>query len=169
VALDVLRLFNRPVALAVSSSIRFNLNDFHNYGAPISTEVEAGLRFFRNIIGQSAPYESSNLTMPVPQKSCQRAICPVDKISHQLLSACARLSGGGKMSLTELENLRQRTRGMNPISEQDLSKLHLICAEGYIRLACADDALTHLQSIQFDPSFNAWAQSRLEDISTHGT
>jgi hypothetical protein len=164
-ALEVLRLFNRPVALAVSSSIRFNLNDFHDYGTAIAMELETGLRFFRSIIGGSTTDESPSLVvMPAPQKASKRAVCPVDQVSHRLLDACARLSGGGRMSLTELEAIRQHTRGMIPVSEQDLAKIHVICAEGYMRCTRAADALLHLQAIQFDPSFKDWAQRRLENM-----
>jgi len=53
---------------------------------------------------------------------------------------------------------------MIPVSEQDLAKIHVICAEGYICLDRAADARWHLQAIQFDPSFNDWAQRRLEGI-----
>jgi hypothetical protein len=44
-ALEVLKLFNRPLALAVSGSILFNLNDFHDHGTTTATELEIGLGF----------------------------------------------------------------------------------------------------------------------------
>lgn len=163
-ALQVLQFFNRRVALAVSSSIRFNLNDFHDYGTATATELETGLRFFRSIIGGNTSKTSpSPHQVPVPQKSSKRAVCPVDQITHRLLSACTRLSGGN-MSLAELETLRQLTRGTVAVSEQDLAKVHVMCAEGYMRLARPADARWHLQAIQFDPSFKDWAQRRLEGI-----
>jgi hypothetical protein len=168
-AFEVLRFFSRPVALAVSSSIRFNLNDFHDYGIATATELEASLQFFRSITsGPTTGEPSSPATAQAPQQFAQRAVCPVDRVSHLLLCACTCLSRGGTMSLAELETLRQHTRGMAPVSEQDLAKIHVICAEGYRRLACAADARWHFQAIQFHPLFKDWAQRHLEDMSPHG-
>jgi hypothetical protein len=168
-ALEVLRLFHRPVALAVSSTIRFNLNDFHDYGTATATELEIGLRFFRSITGSPPTSASPRPTVgPTPPTSSKHAVCPVDHISYHLLHACTRLAGGGTMSLAELEALRQYIiRGLTPVSEQDLAKIHVICAEGYMRLAQVANALWHLQAVQFPPSFKDWAQRRLEDISSY--
>jgi hypothetical protein len=157
------------VALAVSNSIRFNLNDFHDPGIVTATELETGLQFFRSITsGPTAGMSSRPAAVPALQQSFKRAVCPVDRVSHLLLCACARLSCGGTTSLAELEALRQHTRGMVPISEQDLAKIHVICAEGYLRVGCAADARWHLQAIQFDPPFKDWAQRQLEDMSSYG-
>lgn len=166
-ALEVLILFNRPVALAVSGSIRFNLNDFHDHGTRTASELETGLRFFRDITGQVAGETQTHAPSGQGPPS-RHAICPVDRVSHCLLSACDRLVRGRKLSLAELEGLRQLTRGMTPVSEQDLAKVHVICAEGYLRLARANDAVPHLRAIQFDPSLKAWAQRQLNAVSPHG-
>lgn len=166
-ALEVLKPFNRPVALAVSGSIRFNLNDFQDHGTITAIELETGLNFFRTITGQvaiGAVSGPSSGQAPLPQ----RAICPVDRISHRLLFACERLAKYGGLSLAELESLRQLTRGMAPVSEQDLSKVHVLCAEGYLRLARADDAVPHLRAIQFDPVLKIWAQRQMNAVSPHG-
>ena len=166
-ALEVLKLFNRPVALAVSGSIRFNLNDFHDHGTTTAKELAIGLHFFGNITRQVAG--EVKIREPSGHRhSSRRAICPVDQVSHRLLTSCDRLARGGKLALAELEALRQLTRGMALVSEQDLAKVHVICAEGYLRLARADDAVPHLQAIQFDPSLKNWAQYQLNAVSPHG-
>jgi hypothetical protein len=166
-ALETLRPFHRPVALAVSSSIRFNLNDFHDNGIATATELEAVLWFFRSITGESVTGKTLNPVAPVPQVSSMRAICPVDQVSHRLLFASNHLSGGEKLSPDDLHELQKLTGSVTPISEQDLAKIHVICAEGYLRLTRASDALPHLRAIQFDPSFKDWAQRHLEDIATY--
>lgn len=159
-ALDVLRLFNRPVAFAVSSSIRFNLNDFQDHGHVAAIELDTGLLFFRTI-KNAATNSIETPTSFNPENAHRYAICPVDKVSGHLLSACISLTGDGGLSLAALESLQQLTRGDNSISEQDLSKIHVLCAEGYRRLERIADASIHLQAIQLDPSFGNWARGLL--------
>jgi hypothetical protein len=168
-ALEVLRFFNRPVALTVSSSIRFNLNDFHDHGVESATEIETGLRFFRGItVGNSAGGTDGNVHA-TPKLHSAPAVCPVDQVTHRLLSACASLNQAGNLSLGGLESLRQLTRGTIPLSDQDLAKIHVICAVGYLRLARAADAIPHLRAVQFDPSLKEWAQLQLNSVSLHET
>lgn len=166
-ALEVLRHFNRPVALAVSNSIRFNLNNFVDYSSSNVNELETALSFFRSIIKEPTVRSVSSVT-PNPQRLFAPAVCPVDNVTSHLLVACARLSDDGKLSLSDLQFLRQLTRGMFPVSEQDLTKVHVICAEGYLRLGRTLDAILHLRAIQFDPPFSYWAQNFLEDLKTNG-
>ncbi len=168
-ALEVLRLFPRPVALAVCSSIRFNLNDFAEHGAGGAAEIETGLRFFRRITSPGASTKKAGGKERPPKAWSKPAVCPVDQVTHRLLAACASLEGDGQLSLAELEALRQLTRGTVPVSEQDLAKVHIICAEGYLRLGRAPDALPHLRAIQFVRPFNDWAQQQLNPDSTNGT
>lgn len=166
-ALEVLRLFNRPVPLAVSGSIRFNLNDFNDYGVFTAPTLETALKFFRAICTTTGINVTGESALPSALQRNDFKICPVDKITHRLLKVCESLAGDRKLSMYELEALRQLTRGMVPVSEQDLSKIHVICAEGYFRLDRHSEALPHLQAIQFDPMLKSWSQSRLEDILLH--
>jgi hypothetical protein len=169
-ALEVLRHFKRYVPLAVCGSVRFILNDFHDQTAETADDLEIGLSFFRSIIGGEVVQTSTAAAKSTgQQKYHERAVCPLDMISHRLLSACRRLVPDGALSLAELEGLRQLTRGSVPVSEQDLAKIHVICAEGYIRLGASMDAFPHLQAIQFVRPFNNWAQRQLGSFSSHGT
>lgn len=168
-ALEVLRRFQRPVALAVCSSIRFNLNDFADHGAGGAVEIETGLRFFRNITSTGAPRKNAGEEERSPKARSKPAVCPVDQVTHRLLVACASLESDGQLPLAELEALRQLTRGTMPVSEQDLAKVHVVCAEGYLRLGRMPDALPHLRAIQFVRPFNDWAQQQLNPDSPHGT
>lgn len=168
-ALDIVRLFQRPIALVVSSSIRFNLNDFHDYGTATATELDVALRFFRHLTSDAAIGGIRPWAAPRSQVRSTRAVCPIDLLSHRVLSACGRLARGDGLSAAELDDLEQRTRTTTPLSEQDLAKVHVICAEGYLHLDRPSDALPHLRAIQFDPSFKDWAQRRLEDIVIYGS
>jgi|GEM_PF-1175849 len=167
-ALETLKYFNRPVALAACGSIRFNLNNFYECDITTAAELEIGLRFFGSLAMKGAAVTDEHELSGQGQSS-RCAICPVDQVSHRLLSACNGLAGGGNLSLAELEALRQLTRGIGPVSEQDLVKIHVICAEGYLRLAQATDAVPHLRAIQFDPSFKNWAQHQLDNMTHYGS
>jgi hypothetical protein len=160
-AMEVLRLFPRPVALAVCSSIRFNLNDFADHGDGGAAEIETGLRFFRRITSTDAPGKRTGEKERRTKPRSKPAVCPVDQVTHQLLEACVTLDDDGRLALAELEALRQLTRGTVPVSEQDLAKVNVVCAEGYLRLGRAPDALPHLRAIQFVRPFNVWAQQQL--------
>lgn len=168
-ALEILRHFNRPVALAVSSSIRFNLNDFHDYGMAMATELEAALQFFRKCINLPIGAEPVSREIPMPplQNGTPHPICPIDQVTHHLLTTCGRLSNGGTLSQAQLEELRQLTRGRTMVSTHDLAKVHVICAEGYLRLGRVSDALSHLHAVQFDSVFKDWTQHRLEEITQY--
>jgi hypothetical protein len=165
-ALEVLRLFHRPVALAVSGSIRFNLNDFSAGAPPTTPDLAIGLNFFKGVC-HAGQQDLACLVLQDPSKRANSAVCPVDETTARILAACRSLDTESGLSLTELEALRQLTRGTAPVSEQDLAKIHVICAEGYLRLGFKNDALPHLHAIRFDPMLKQWAHCRLEEYSNH--
>ena len=169
-ALEVLRLFpNRPVALAVVKSICFNLNAFHDDNSAPATDLDVALQFFRRAVGTAVVEESATgLPLGGPFAATQ-AICPVDQVSHRMLVACNRLTNAGGMPLSDLEELQHLNRGAFPISEQDLAKIHVICATGYRQLGHTEAARTHLKAIQFDASFSRWAQHQLEELANYGS
>jgi hypothetical protein len=166
-ALEVLKRFDRPVALAVCSCIRFNLNDFNDHGCAVAAELETGLRFFRSIINESDSDGAHDQMLPAVQKS-SKPICPVDVTSHRLVSACDQLSGGKAMPLGDIQALQELPRGTAPVSSQDLAKVHVICAESWLRIDRPIDALPHLRAIRSDPSLKDWSQRQLNGISSHG-
>ena len=159
-ALNVLSRFDRPVALAVCSIIRFNLNDFNHYGDVPAAEIDTSLCFFRNIRDNNQ--DSLNIISPHPPTMVRHEICPVDHITGHIFSSCMRLIRNGKLSLTELESLRKLTRGNNPVSEQDHTKIHVLCTYGYFHLGRMTEAREHIRHFQFDYSFKAWATNVLD-------
>lgn len=165
-ALEVLRLFHRPVALAVSGAIRFNLNDFSGDAPLAAPDLAFGLRLFKGAC-HADQRDSTDLALPDTVKRADCAVCPVDQVTARLLAACRTFFSEGSLSLSELEALRQLTRDSAPISAQDLAKIHVICADGYLGLGRKNDALPHLHEVRFDPMFKPWAQLRLEGYSNH--
>lgn len=163
---ETLRHYHRPVALAVCACIRFNLNDFGDYGTAIPAELEPSFDFFLGVAG-------ANGDVPLRRTGARsweitpHRICPIDQVSYRLSSMCAHLDRGDEFVLADLEELGRFTGGIIPVSEYDYLKIHAICAEGFLRLARADDADPHLRALQFDPAFGAWARHRLEEITAH--
>ena len=164
-ALEVLCHFQRPMAVVVSNSIRFNLNDFRNYGVSTAAELEAALDFFRGITGEHARNLSDSVSS-ISKKTLLDAICPIDYVSHHILLACGRYASGHGVSIADLEDLEQLLGGTTPVSKQDSAKIHAICAEGYLQLGLTADARRHLIEIQFQAMLKEWAQRRLEEIVT---
>ena len=162
-SLDVLKPFDRPVALAACGCVRFNLNDFQDYGVATAVEVDKGLRFFRDIAMEYQVAVAEGGDRQIVQDGNQCAICPVDHLTHRLLSACSQLVDGNSISPEDLESLRQIKRGMLPVSQQDRVKIDVICAEGYLRIDREKDAMQHLQDIQFDPTFKDWSQYQMSE------
>ena len=164
-ALDVLQHFDRPLANAVCNAVRFNLNDFQDHKVDSLSDIDKGLLFFRDIIEGGSLTRKRKRTVSTGEKPVKPAICPVDRISHRLLSACLQFVDGGILHPYDLEGLRQLKRGSSPISRQDMVKVDVLCAEGFLRTNRNEDARPHLQAIQFDPSFKDWSQRKMSEIS----
>jgi hypothetical protein len=164
-SIEVLKAFDRPVALAICSSIRFNLNDFREQEMISPTELESGLRFFRAIANGDA-IAASPKALATSHGILTSPVCPVDPITYQLLSICKQATVGA-VTLQEMETLRQLTRAQGPVSEHDLVKIHVICAYGYSSLNCPAVAQQHFQILRFEPTFGRWAQSMLGELSTN--
>jgi hypothetical protein len=165
-ALDILCHFQRPVALAVCGSIGFNLNAFLR-DAPAGAnvvELGAGFRFFRGITTEAAADETSGSAAPVAMSANPHPICPVDAVSHRLLTACDQMARRG-LTPEEIEALWPLTADY-PVTEQDLVKARVICAEGFLRLGRPDDATPHLRALQHTPMFKEWARSHLAALLT---
>jgi hypothetical protein len=163
-ALDVLGRFKRPVAQVVCSSIRFNLNDFANFNGADNNEVEIALNFFRNVVLSAEPDQKRD-RQSEPKSPVRHAACPVDRITHELLAACSEMSNGTVISASTLGSLKAITENTTPVSEQDLAKIHVVCAEAYLRLSRVADALPHLRAVQFAPTLQQWAQHHLGAIA----
>lgn len=161
-AMDVLRAFDRPVAMAVCESIRFNLNDFRDSFPIMASELAPGMRFFQRVLALSPT--SPTRAASTPERKARRAICPIDHISHCLLSVCSERAPA-RDAIKSLETI---TEGPLPVSEQDLGKIHVICAAGHLRSGDKTSARPHLLAIQYDPVFRDWAQVQLPSDSSNG-
>ena len=154
-ALEVLREFDRPVALAVVGAIRFNLNDFHDYGVSTAPEIAAGLSFFRVLASSGEPPR-----VAPPTNSDTAPVCPVDYITHLLLSATAYLTidgtgadAAGDMLLSTIERA--------PIaSAQDTEKALMVRSELHIRRGRWTEAAALVKPYRYDPAMKEYVRKR---------
>ena len=158
-SLDVLRHFSRPVALAVCSSIRFNLNEFKRHDRPPQCDAEIGEAFFAGVArGNGAGVHVSGL------KGAIDPICPVDAMTDRLLRTIHRIVGGETLAADELLDLSVSDAPGMPISEQDLVKINVMCAWSHLQHGRAQDALKYLQAVRFNSEFGKWAEHNLERL-----
>lgn len=158
-SLDVLRHFERPVALAVCSSIRFNLNEFKRHDRPPQCDSEIGETFFAGVA-----HGDGEIDHVSDVKRTMDAICPVDAMTDRLLRTIHRIVGGETLAADELLDLSVSDAPGMPISEQDLVKINVMCAWSHLQHGRAQDAAKYLQAVRFNSEFGKWAAHNLEEI-----
>lgn len=161
VAFETLRLFDRPLAQVVSGVVRFNLNDFRTARPTASAELDAGIRFFRQITGAEPADEHTGTVDVGPFVSPRAAICPIDTVSFQLLTVCERVTSGD-IWLAHVVGL-EKACASEPLNEYDASKLHALCAYGFLKIGQLVNARPHLRAIRFNPWMQSWVQRQLEE------
>jgi hypothetical protein len=155
-ALEVLRQFDRPVAAAVSSVIRFNLNDFFEYGLPAAKEVRLVNAFFRSLIEPSPTPPATSAA----RTSRSVPICPVDDATHRILTAAwvlADRSSSPAIVAAALDELELATI----LSDHDLVKSYAVRAVACLRDGRHSDAEPFLRRIQYDAFFEPFARDYL--------
>jgi hypothetical protein len=157
-ALEVLRQFDRPVALAVCSTIRFNLNDFQEYGVVGAGEVVVAQALFRSLAGiggtGQARLRRATSRSHVP-------VCPVDYVTHLLLCTAGALAKGSSLQQGAEKALLEALARTSIQSDYDLAKSYVIRAEALIRQGRAADAAPLLRKLRFDPTMHGYARKRI--------
>lgn len=162
-ALAVLRWFRRPVPLAATSCIRFNLNDFcSQWLDPVPLELAPALTFFRAIlvethaIGAAAP--------PEQRVSDARPVCPLDSVSSKILEICRIVANRELSDSSQYPVLA--TMLATPKSADDMTKLQVLSAVVCMNAGANEKARFHLASIEFDHVFGNWAGRKLREIES---
>ncbi len=157
-ALEVLRHFNQPVALAVCSSIRFNLNEFRDIERAPQCDSEAGELFFRSIVAGTEDQK--------PDSGCftrsMKPICPVDPVTGRLLQVIRQIFCGEVLATDAFLDLAATDGDSPPISEQDMVKMNAMCAWSHLRHGRTQDSTQYLQALRFNSEFGQWATENLE-------
>ena len=157
-ALEILHEFDRPVALAVAGAIRFNVNDFHDYGVRGPAEVVRALSLFRALAGYDTIEDIRQVTVRVPE---QAPICPVDHLTHLLLSTACALADGSALDQGAARALLESLERAVILSDHDIVKAHVIRAEALMRQGRAAEAAPLLRRLRFHPTMKDFARARL--------
>jgi len=158
-SMEILAQFARPVAHAVTATIDFNLNNFDSSRKPSRLyALGAGQSLFRAIIaGDSVPRVSVDA-----EPKYTAPICPLDTVSHQLLSVCERLTRGARIPITLADDLVCLSKE-HAISEYDMSKINVLCAVICLENNDRSAATPHLRALQFHFLFGHWARAKIEE------
>jgi hypothetical protein len=160
-AVSELILFaDRPVALAVTTCARLNLNDFVDAASSGIVAVDECHTFFAGLKNRGAVVFPSDLNLApgiVP-------LCPVDRDTHAVLQSFAALAepSGSPRILNEVEDRATDAT----LSSFDRTKLTAMAAGR--RLLEGDEAAAAplLRMLANDPHLGSWAQANLPDRST---
>jgi len=159
-AFDVLKHFVRPVAFAVTSVIRFNLNDFLDNQPDSMPVLYKANSFFQSLILNKDAIRSSK-ALPEARKGEEvTPICPVDQVSDLIIKASESLQNNHPSFIDRKDFLVLFHE--NPISEYDRVKIDVLFAESCLRSKRQKIAEPILRQLQFHPLFGAWARNKVE-------
>jgi len=143
----VLGEFDDPLANAVCSAIKFNLNDFG--GPHVSTGVDSldlAIRYFAaRVVGSQRPVATKRVRQP---KATPHALCPIDGSTEWLLRLA---SGRDAIDATSIPF---------GLSDEDQTKAFVLIADK-MKQDHVSDAAQYLRQLQHDPVFGGWALSLL--------
>ena len=145
-SLGILDAFvERPLAVAVASCIRFNLNDFRSPWRPCEVpRLDDAFLFFR----QRALASESEPTPPSPpQTDSATPLCPVDSVTDYILSLVRDLG-----SISALRDMASRY----DLSDEDRVKVYVLLADRVADLKQKDVAACRA-ALEYDPIFQRWA------------
>ena len=148
-SLGILGAFERPLATAVASCIRFNLNDFRGPWSPCGVRaVDHAFRIFRQRAFAGTP--DSTVPSP-PENGIQHPLCPVDAVTQSLLRLV-----DAPAPLMVLRDMTLR----HDLSDADRVKAYVLLAAqtGDVN---ADDIAACRAALEYDSVFGQWWNSVL--------
>ena len=154
-SLGILGAFQRPLALAVASCIRFNLNDFRSAWSPCGVRaLDHAFWIFR----QRAFGGTSDSTALSPRENgIERPLCPVDAVTQSILSLV-----DAPAPLTALRDMTLR----HDLSDADRVKVYVLLAAQVVDVKPEDvaDVAACRAALEYDPVFGQWANRVLRDF-----
>ena len=151
-SLSILRTFERPLATAVATCIRFNLNDFRGAWQPCGVRpLDHAFWIFR----QRAFGETPDRTAPLPpENGIEYPLCPVDAMTQTILSFF-----DAPAPLAALRDMTSR----HDLSDADRVKVYVLLADQTAHLTPEDVAACR-EALAYDPLFGEWANSILRGL-----
>ena len=151
-SLGILGAFERPLATAVASCIRFNLNDFRSAWKPCGVRaLDHAFRIFR----QRAFGGTPDSPAPLPRENgVGHPLCPVDAVTQTILSLVA-----APAPLTTLRDMTSR----HDLSNADRVKMY-VPSHGPGRQHEAEGVAACRAALEYDPVFGGWANRILRGL-----
>ena len=151
-SLGILGAFERPLATAVASCIRFNLNDFRSAWRPCGVlALDHAFRIFR----QRAFGGTPDSTAPWPRENgIEHPLCPVDAVTQTILSLV-----DAPAPSTALRDMTSR----HDLSDADRVKVYVLLADQVVDVKPEDVAACR-EALEYDPVFGKWANSVLRGL-----
>jgi hypothetical protein len=157
-AVSELVLFaDRPVAHAVTTCARLNLNDFIHDPSSGLVGVDACHTFLARLKTRDA------IEFPVGLDLTPGAIpvCPVDRDTHLVLGSFSALADRGR-SRRVVKEVEGRAAD-STLSGFDRTKLAAMAAARYLRGEDKSEAYPLLRTLSHDPHLGSWADGHLPD------
>ena len=152
-SLAIVRGFERPLAAALASCIRFNLNDFRSAWKPCGVQMlDRAFWVFR----QRALLRTFDSAPPSPrQTGLEVPLCPVDTVTQTILDVV--------YTPTPVSALREMA-SRHDLSDEDRVKACVLLADEVAGLK-PEDAAACRAALTFDPIFAKWADRALRGVS----
>jgi hypothetical protein len=160
---DVLRRFkravaelaeydDRPVACAVSTVCRFNLNDVRQITRRTGDPLMDGCVELMRLTAMGG--EWNNVTAPPPAAS-RNPLCPIDVDTYRVLSAFEGLfaAGAHECEVASFASLAASAE----LGSLDRVKLYVIIAAALAKAGRTEESLGYVRTLRHDPIFGEWA------------
>lgn len=151
-SLGILGAFERPLATAVASCIRFNLNDFRSAWRPCGVRtLDHAFWIFRQRTFGGTP----DSTAPLPRENgIEHPLCPVDAVTQSILGLV-----DAPAPLTALRDMTLR----HDLSDADRVKVYVLLAAQVVD-AKPEAVAACRAALEYDPVFGEWANRVLRDL-----
>ena len=157
-SLGILGAFQRPLATAVASCIRFNLNDFRGKWSPSGVRaLDHAFGIFRQRAFGGTP---DSTALSPPENGIEHPLCPVDAVTQSIL--------GLVDPPAQLEALRDMTL-RHDLSDADRVKVYVLLAAQVVDVVDTKpedvaDVAACRAALEYDPVFGQWANRVLRDL-----
>lgn len=152
-SLAIVRGFDRPLAAAVASCIRFNLNDFRSAWKPCGVQIlDRAFWFYRERTLGRTPDPTRRSPF---QSEAEIPLCLVDTVTQTILNVL----DASDLTLSALLKVTSR----HDLSDEDRVKLCVLLAERVPDLESRDTAACR-EALEFDPIFGQWAKRILRGL-----
>ena len=157
-ALDILKDFQRPLAILISNLIRFSLNDFDG------NRLRTG--YMKLDLAVDLLRDPNQCALPLNTESAiQSPVCPVDHGTWRVIEMASRLAAQPRWSPVLDDECRSLAKS-HLLDESDHQKAYAVWAAFAWRLGAMQSISEPLTQIAEVYPFSRWAREYLEHVST---